>query len=102
MPSQGMSTQASYQSERLEKQLRRFIKETLELVSYHLADKQTVLHKDQRSNISKLSFIVEKLTGKPVDEYLKTFTADDAYIPPMPMEELELLIKAVPSDGKKS
>ena len=96
-----MATQASYQSDRLEKALRKFIKETMEQVWYHLLDKQVAVNQDQRSKLSKMLYTVEKLTGVPVDDYIKTFTGDDSYIPPMPVEEMAVLLEAMPCDTKK-
>ena len=96
-----MTTQASYQSGRLEKGMRHYIKETMNEIWYHLLDKQVAVNQDQRSKLSKMMYTVEKLTGKPVDDYIKTFTGDDVYIPPMPVEEMAVLLKAMPSDGRK-
>ena len=81
-----MTTQVSFQTQRVETKLQRYVKETLDVCWYHLTDKALVLNQDVITKVSKLMFVVQKLIDKPVDDYVKTFTGNDANVSPEPDE----------------
>ena len=74
-----MSKQTSFQTDRVEKEMKSYVKKAMNDCWYHLTDKALVPNHDVITKMSKLMFVVGKLTGKPVDEYIQTITGNDAY-----------------------
>ena len=80
--------------------MKSYVKKTMNDCWYHLTDKALVLNHDVVTKLSKLLFVVGKLTGKPVDEFIQTVTGSDAYVSPAPNEEHALLLQAMPTETR--